>query len=236
MLTAKICVQYEDDWTAQLQNYDVFGEFLASTFRNRRYIGIVALETNEFDAVLEIIEAHEDTDTVDVIEHYDAEAQGRTSATLLLRGSLSEFTPLQTLLYEGFLPLGPTRLEEGKECFDLLLEDHESLSEATTLLGEFGETTVKRLSQDYSRRVIPSEAEWQELLDSIPRRQRELLNIAYERDYFEIPRGVTLEEIADEMGITKTTASNHMRKAQREVFHFLLPYINLAMDEPPSTR
>lgn len=231
MLTAKICVQYDGDWTAQLQNYDVFGEFLASTFRNRRYIGIMALETSEFDAVLDVIREHEDTETIDVVEQYESGSRGRTSATLLLRGSLSEFTPLQTLLYEGFLPLGPTRLEDGKECFDLLLEDREELSNATTLLGEFGDVTVRRLSQNYRRRIVPSEAEWQELLNSIPQRQRELLNIAYDRGYFEIPRQVTLEEIADEMGITKTTASNHLRKAQREVFHFILPYINLAMEE-----
>lgn len=231
MLTAKICVRYDGDWTAQLQNYDVFGEFLASTFRNRRYIGMVALETSQFDAILDIIRAHGATETVDVIERYDAGQQGRTSATLLLRGSLSEFTPMQTLLYEGFLPLGPTRLEDGKECFDLLLEDREELSKATTLLGEFGDVTVRRLSQDYSRRIVPSEAEWQELVNAIPPRQRELLNTAYDLGYFEIPREVTLEEIADEMGITKTTASNHMRKAQREVFHFLLPYVNLAMGE-----
>lgn len=191
----------------------------------------MALETNEFDTVLDIIRTHEDTDTVDVIERYDAGSPGRTAATLLLRGSLSEFTPLQTLLYEGFLPLGPTRLEEGRECFDLLLENRDELSTATTLLDEFGTVTVERLSQDYSRQIVPSEAEWQELLNSIPSRQRELLNIAFELGYFEIPRGVTLEEIAEEMGITKTTASNHLRKAQREVFHFLLPYVNLAMDD-----
>lgn len=231
MLTAKICVQYDGDWTAKLQNYDVIGEFVASTFRNRRYIGIIAIETSEFDAVLNVIREHGDTETVDVIERYDAGSQGRTSATLLLRGSLSEFSPLQTLLYEGFLPLGPTRLEDGKECFDLLLENREELSKATTLLDEFGNVTVRRLSQNYSRRIVPSEAEWQELLTSIPPRQRELLNIAYDQEYFEIPREVTLEEIANEMGITKTTASNHMRKAQREVFHFILPYINLAMEE-----
>lgn len=231
MLTAKICVQYDGDWTAQLQSYDVFGEFLASTFRNRRYIGIVALETNEFESVIDIIRDHDDTETVDVIEQYDAGTQGRTAATLLLRGSLSEFSPLQTLLYEGFLPLGPTKMENGKECFDLLLEDRDELSKATTLLGEFGDVTVRRLSQNYSRQIVPSEAEWQELLNSVPPRQRELLNIAFELGYFEIPREVTLEEIAEEMGITKTTASNHLRKAQRAVFHFLLPYINLAMDD-----
>lgn len=229
MLTAKVCVRYEGDWTAQLESYDVFAEFLASTFRDRRYIGIVALETSSFEEALEVVEAHRMVDTVDIVERYDAEAQGKTAATLLLRGDLLEFTPLQTLLYEGFLPLGPTKLEYGRECFDLLLEDREELSKATTLLESFGEVSVERISQDFRREVVPSAAEWQELLASIPPRQRELLNEAVERGYFEIPRETTLEEIADAMGITKTTASNHLRKAERTLVEFLLPYINLAI-------
>ncbi|WP_228546148.1 helix-turn-helix domain-containing protein [Halegenticoccus tardaugens] len=95
-------------------------------------------------------------------------------------------------------------------------------------LDEFGNVTVERITEDFRREVMPSRAEWQELLSSIPPRQREFLNAAAERGYFEIPRQVTLEDLADEMDITKTTASNHLRKAERKLIQFLLPYINLA--------
>ncbi len=33
------------------------------------------------------------------------------------------------------------------------------------------------------------------------------------------------------MGIAKATASNHLRKVQRQLVEFLLPYINLAVQE-----
>jgi len=231
MLTAKVCVRYEGDWTAQLESYDVFAEFLASTFRNRRYIGIMAIETTAFEEALEVIEGHRNVNSIDVVERYDAEVENRTAATLLLRGSLLEFTPLQTLLYEGYLPLGPTKLEHGRECFDLLLEDREELSQAATLLQEFGDVSVERISKVFRREIVPSAAEWQELLSTIPPRQRELLNEAVEAGYFEIPRETTLEALADTMGITKTTASNHLRKAERQLVEFLLPYINLAARE-----
>lgn len=231
MLTAKVCVRYEGDWTAQLESYDVFAEFLASTFRNRRYIGIMALETTAFEEALGVIEGHDHVTTVDVVERYDADGEDQTAATLLLRGDMLEFTPLQTLLYEGFLPLGPTKLEHGRECFDLLLEDRDELSQAATLLQEFGDVSVERITTDFRREIVPSVAEWQELLSTIPPRQRELLNEAVDRGYFEIPRETTLEELADAMGITKTTASNHLRKAERQLVEFLLPYINLAARE-----
>jgi predicted DNA binding protein len=228
MLTAKVCVHYEGDWTAELAPYDASAEFLASTFQDRRYIGIIVLEADDFDAALEVIETHQTIDSIDVIERYEPNHRERTTATLFLRGRLTEFTPLQTLLYEGFLPLGPTRLENGGECFDLLVDDREELSTAIDLLDEFGNVTLERISEDFRHEIVPSTAEWQELLSTIPPRQRELLNRAAQQGYFEIPRQITLEELADEMGITKTTASNHLRKAERQMIEFLLPYINLA--------
>jgi predicted DNA binding protein len=232
MLTAKVCVRYEGDWTAQLAAHDVFAEFVASTFRDRRYLGIMALSCREDDLedVLDVIESHRMIDTLDVVERYDADTRGRVSSTLFLRGRLTEFTPLQTLLYEGFLPIGPTTLEHGRECFDLLLDDRDELSKAVELLGEFGDVNVERISSDFSHEVTPSHAEWQELLASIPERRREILNLALEQGYFEIPREVTLEELAAQMDITKTTASTHLRKAERQLVEFLLPYVNLAVD------
>jgi predicted DNA binding protein len=230
MLTAKVCVQYDGDWTAELANHDVFGEFIASTFRNNRYVGMLAVESQDCNAVHEVIREHDTVETVDLIEQYET-SEGRCAATMLLRGRLTEITPLQTLMYDGYLPLGPTQLVNGRECFDLLLNDRSELSEAINLLSDFGNVTVERITQDFRREIIPSRSEWQELLSSIPPRQREILNTAVEQGYFKIPRQVTLEEIAEKMDITKTTASNHLRKVEQQLVRFILPYINLAVRE-----
>lgn len=228
MLTAKVCVRFEGDWTEELRRYNVFGEFLASTFRNRRYLGLMAVETDDLPATIDVIEGHEDIDGVEVLETYEAADGTRTSATLFLRGHLSQFSPAQSLMYEGFLPIGPTELHDGQECFDLLMESRDELSDATELLSEFGDVHIERVSRDFSRQITPSSAEWQELLSSIPERRRELLTLALDRGYFDIPREVTLEELAEEMDITKTTASNHLRKAEKQVMEFLVRYVTLA--------
>jgi len=225
-----VCVQYDGDWTAELANHDVFGEFIASTFRNNRYVGMLAVESQDCNAVHEVIREHDTVETVDLIEQYET-SEGRCAATMLLRGRLTEITPLQTLMYDGYLPLGPTQLVNGRECFDLLLNDRSELSEAINLLSDFGNVTVERITQDFRREIIPSRSEWQELLSSIPPRQREILNTAVEQGYFKIPRQVTLEEIAEKMDITKTTASNHLRKVEQQLVRFILPYINLAVRE-----
>ncbi|MCO8243420.1 MULTISPECIES: helix-turn-helix domain-containing protein [unclassified Haladaptatus] len=233
MLTSEVRVRYEGDWTAQLAEYDVFGEFIASTFRNHRYIGMLALETNDYEGTVEVIRSHKMVDTIDVVERYRT-GEGRYAATILLRGRLTELTPLQALMYEGYLPIGPTKLENGCEYFNLLLGDRDELTTAIELLSEFGSVSVERITRDFRREIMPSRAEWQELLESIPPRQREFLNTSVENGYFEIPREVTLEELAEEMDITKTTASNHLRKAERTLIAFVLPYINLAVGDGDS--
>ncbi|OTF00623.1 helix-turn-helix domain-containing protein [Halorubrum sp. SD612] len=47
--------------------------------------------------------------------------------------------------------------------------------------------------------------------------QREVLNVAVERGYFETPREVTLDEIADELGVPRSTASYRLRRATAEL-------------------
>lgn len=231
MLTAELSVMYTGNWTAELAEYDAFGEFLASTFRNREYLGLFSLEAAELDAAITVVRDHRRTSTVEVIERYSPARGDRSTATLFIRSELGEFTPLQTLLYEGFLPVGPTVLEQGRQRFTLLVSDRDELSHAVAVLEEFGDVTLERVSEEFNREITPSTAGWQELLSSFPSRRLAVLNIAVEGGYYEIPRDMTLEGVAAEAGITKPTASNHLRKAERQIVSFLLPYLNLAVDD-----
>lgn len=63
-------------------------------------------------------------------------------------------------------------------------------------------------------------------------RQREILETAYERGYFEHPREVTGTDLAERLDITQTTFAQHLRAAQRNVFDHLLGSIETA--EPRS--
>lgn len=236
MLTAEISVQYDGDWTAELDDHDAFGEVLASTFRNREYVGLVAIETGEVDPTLESITAHSSIESVDIVEQYGLPGGDETVVTLYLRARLDEYTPLQTLMYEGFLPIGPTVLEGGRERFDLLLSDRDELSRAVAVLESFGPVTLERVSSSFSRQVLPSVAGWQELLASFPPRQRRVVQTAFDRGYYEIPRETTLESIANELDITKTTASTHLRKAERKMVAFLVTYLDLASSSGEYSR
>ncbi|MFC6954203.1 helix-turn-helix domain-containing protein [Halorubellus litoreus] len=232
MLTAKLSVRYEDDWTSSLAAYDVSGEFLASTFRDRRYFGLLALEVAEddYDDVVETIREHESTTSIDVLERYSIGGVDRLSATLFIRSQHFEYTPLQLLLHEGFIPLGGFgELRNGKESFDLLLTTREDLSEAVSLLERFGPVKIEYVSSDFQRQITPSVTEWSEVFETITPRRRMVLNKALEAGYFDIPRGSTLQEIADDLGIAKTTASQHLRKAEQHIMEFFIQYVNIAV-------
>jgi predicted DNA binding protein len=227
MLTATLGVTYEGDWTANLCRVDVSGVFLASTFVGDEYLGLFSVETTELDRVVETIESHPSVESADIVEQY-VDATDRHSVTLLIRETrANEPTPAQILHQAGYLPFGQTLLREGTEYFDLLLESHDQLSEVVGELEQCGSVSLEAVSQELNWEVVPSVGEWQQIFDVIPDRQLEVLDLAVERGYYKIPKGITLQELADEMDVTKTTASHQLRRAEGKIMRFFIPYLRL---------
>lgn len=61
------------------------------------------------------------------------------------------------------------------------------------------------------------------LFDELTQRQQEILLAALRMGYYEQPRDATYEEIADEVGATRTTIGEHLRKAERAVVTGVVP-------------
>jgi len=61
--------------------------------------------------------------------------------------------------------------------------------------------------------MLPIQGEGYELTEA----QREALVLAYERGYFDTPREVSLEEIADELDITQQSLSSRLRRGHRRL-------------------
>ena len=53
--------------------------------------------------------------------------------------------------------------------------------------------------------------------DGLTDRQREALRIAYERGYFDIPRRASLDDVAAELGISASSVSERLRRAQTQL-------------------
>lgn len=52
---------------------------------------------------------------------------------------------------------------------------------------------------------------------AITEAQEEALVLAYDREYFDSPREVTLEELADELGISQQAVASRLRRGLRGV-------------------
>lgn len=61
-----------------------------------------------------------------------------------------------------------------------------------------------------------------EPLDSLTDRQREMVETAYEMGYYEVPREVSTEELAEELGVDGSTVSEGLQRAERNLLgkHF----------------
>ena len=57
---------------------------------------------------------------------------------------------------------------------------------------------------------------WDKILTT---RQQEVLSFAVERGYYEEGESVTIKELADEMGISRSTFGGHLQDAERAVMH-----------------
>ncbi|MHA2296134.1 MAG: helix-turn-helix domain-containing protein [Candidatus Hodarchaeales archaeon] len=66
-----------------------------------------------------------------------------------------------------------------------------------------------------------------ELKGNLTVKQLQALKIAFKKGYYELPRNIILEELAEEMEIHRRTYEEHLRKAERKVMTLLMPSLML---------
>lgn len=59
-------------------------------------------------------------------------------------------------------------------------------------------------------------------MDSLTERQRTVLETAYAKGYYEVPRHVSSDELAANLDLDKSTVLEHLRRAERNVLSELL--------------
>nr|WP_248299461.1 helix-turn-helix domain-containing protein [Halorhabdus amylolytica] len=70
---------------------------------------------------------------------------------------------------------------------------------------------------DFQLHRLTREGESEPPGDGLTDRQHEALRIAYELGYFDIPRNASLEDIAAELGISPSSVSERLRRAQTQL-------------------
>ncbi|WP_435154715.1 helix-turn-helix domain-containing protein [Haladaptatus sp. DFWS20] len=123
---------------------------------------------------------------------------------------------VESLIY-GIAEVGATILEAyGDDIwrFRLRFNDHDSLSEFQTYCEQ----------HDIHFRLdrVATEMESEQGEFGLTAEQREALVSAVERGYFDVPRGVTLGELADEIGVSQQSVSERVRRGAGSVLESVL--------------
>lgn len=228
MISARIAVRYEGDWTADFAEFNAFGKFLAYTFQDNRYYALVTLTADDIDETLVLLRDHQNVMDVTVVDRTPSQRPYVGSVTLTITSTHHTLPPMEMLAYKGYLPTGNPSLENGQIYFDLILEDLEELSQVKELLDRYGDVTVVYLSTNLLYQLTPAVDEFDALMKSLSPRQSEILLLAVERGYFAETRDVTMQSLAEELDISMTTAAEHFRRGWKKVMLFAyqhtLPY------------
>lgn len=86
---------------------------------------------------------------------------------------------------------------------------HEELARLETAEGDI---TLERL-RGYRPREGP--------LDALTDRQRDVLEVALERGYYDVPRQASVREVATEFGLDDSTVAEHLQRAERNLLRTL---------------
>ncbi|WP_418281957.1 helix-turn-helix domain-containing protein [Halorubrum sp. DTA98] len=217
LLQLSVDVRHPGCWTLEATAGSDVGLMGYGTTRlpgSGSYVGYYTAFGNSRDAVEELIETIGEADRVaDAVEHaYGPDVAPVTRNLVVHTGSGGGMR--ETFRSRGFLHLGPTYHRDGSERRSLLTRgDRETVSRTLAAIEAEHDADLDLRSiasvgaAGGSAVAAPSPA--------ISVRQREAFRLARKRGYYEYPREADAEAIADELGITKSTFLEHLRKAER---------------------
>lgn len=113
------------------------------------------------------------------------------------------------IVSRGFVPDAPVRIVDGRELWTVLTTEPRERVDA--LVEEIrGECDADVRLASISRPV----AEPADPRVELTVRQREVFELARERGYYAWPRGTTAADLAADLGVSKSTVLEHLRKAE----------------------
>jgi predicted DNA binding protein len=118
------------------------------------------------------------------------------------------------LLEHGFVHSAPGRIEDGREYWDVRY-----VGERGEIEAELDEIREKGDADIEVDRIgsLGTEAAGPRRLDVLTPSQREAFELARERGYYEWPREASTRDLADELGVSKTTLLEHLRTAESKL-------------------
>jgi len=120
------------------------------------------------------------------------------------------------------IPYGFQYYGGGKETWRIIAANKRHLTEVFNRLRSLGPVDLISVKTLKAMPIFMDSPEINLLSNSLTEKQISSLNIAYEKGYYDIPRKNTLDDLAEETGVNKSTFSEHIRRAENKfVEHFI---------------
>ena len=110
-----------------------------------------------------------------------------------------------------------TTISEGWERWTIFLEDPERLPNVVSQLEAGGNDVRLVRNVELSDVTMEPQLDASRLLTELTPKQREALKTAIDSGYYGVDRETTVEGVAEELGISRTTAWEHLARAEAKV-------------------
>lgn len=194
------------------------------TFEILRFL---RLSKDEFSAIMkvqfgarafEVSQLFPDTDGLSV--HYELLEKGEDSLIYFVRvsskGKAKRPLRLSPIAGTGFITT-PFELKDGKLRVTYIAENREVRS----ILGRLGQSKMRHKVISMTDAKISPDSP----LSCLTKRQLDAVINAFELGYYDRPKRINSEQLAEKMGITKATFVSHRRKAERRLLATILANI-----------
>ncbi|WP_254534686.1 helix-turn-helix domain-containing protein [Halomarina litorea] len=175
--------------------------------------------TADLDALLAAIEDSPLTEavwSVDGPRTVDDEALAPGSATqgLVVVYDLDNSIN-DALVSRGFIPDEPVRMVGGREYWTVVVDRDRTAVRAA--LDEIRDEMDADVRVEHIAPLSDGVGSGMLTPDVLSERQREVFDLARKRGYYEWPREVSAADLADELGVSKPTLLEHLRKAEAKL-------------------
>jgi len=125
------------------------------------------------------------------------------------------------------LNLMPIFYARGYEYYRLIAFRHEALSELFDRLTEQGFQIEVQEKAPFNGMVSDSLITMNSLVGDLTDKQVDAIVAAYNNGYYQTPRRVNVQTIADRVRVPRTTLQEHLNKAENKLISSIIPQIQL---------
>lgn len=228
MLEYSFSVKHEGCWTADI--HDRFPDLQATILQSHALtdssstiIKIDDVDRGRTEAVVDWMHDHPVVRTVEVVDH-DGDS-GLIS--LCTDYSDSNTEPVGNVFREQFcIPLASPEVHNGFEHCQLMMTNREQVQATYTELCEFGPVEIRSLNELDTEYHVSDLAAVSRAVAKLAPRQRQILERAIDRGYYDVPKSCTLDELAAEDEVSMSTVAEHLRQAESKIFDAIAPLLS----------